>query len=717
MAYPGNPELSPQAQDRVATAFKQVMGKLQEGNREEALIGLEFVLRLDPRYAPAQNLHPQLSAGDGEIDLNDVVTHLPAPTTDTINSLLIEAMEDFNNGDLDQAKRKVDEILLDLPGHEEARNLKRQIDGAGTDESEVGQFLTQAREALANGDSQEAANFVMMAQALDPHNKGIADAISEIQRSGGVSLSQAGFTPGSEDEPAELFQPAETDVPEFAAAAEAVDLFSEVTEPPESQPSEAAPPLAPPVDTEETAVSFPEDPEPAPEPDPEPDVDAAAGDVSDLFEAGPAAFDDPALSESVDPDDTASVIRDLLQKGGTAAAEDDFAAAIDWWSRVLLIDHSHEEALERITHIRHAKEELDERTAPLLADARDAFADGNFQPAQESIDRILSLNAKHVDANRLADEISGAAAPGQPPETADDGPGAETTMPELEDDLFSEDFGAVPDFGSEVPKQMEKLEGEWRTPQKPKRRLPWQWWAVIGAGGLAIIAFTLWLGGAFVPKGDPEPRIAVVNRVLDQATDLFNQNRVEEAIVLLEQNSADDVFQVRIDKRLGEYRAKVATPVPTPIPAGLAACREYLAEGRWMAAYERVMAELALHPKDPGLEQVRLEILETEPVAESLFRATESGNHRAALSIAKDLLDTRPEDTEAADIRDRSLFNAGMAELRAFNLQAAEGFLTELSATHPDDEEVLRILEFIDTYKSRPVDMQLEIFIGSIAER
>ena len=62
MAYPGNPELSPQAQDRVTTAFKQVVGKLQQGNREEALIGLEFVLRLDPAYSPAKNLHQQLSS-------------------------------------------------------------------------------------------------------------------------------------------------------------------------------------------------------------------------------------------------------------------------------------------------------------------------------------------------------------------------------------------------------------------------------------------------------------------------------------------------------------------------------------------------------------------------------------------------------------------------------------------------------------------------------
>ena len=32
-AYPGNPELSPQAQERVMTAFKQVLTNLQAGQR------------------------------------------------------------------------------------------------------------------------------------------------------------------------------------------------------------------------------------------------------------------------------------------------------------------------------------------------------------------------------------------------------------------------------------------------------------------------------------------------------------------------------------------------------------------------------------------------------------------------------------------------------------------------------------------------------------
>ena len=694
------------------------MGKLQEGNREEALIGLEFVLRLDPAYTPAQNLHQQLSAGDGEININDVVNHLQAPNTDAINSLLIDAMESFNNGDLDDAKQKVDEVLLDLPGHEEARNLMRQIEAASSGESEVGQFLAQAREALAKGDSQEAANYVMMAQALDPHDKEIAATIAEIENGGDMSLSQAGFAPNAGQEASDLFQATDEAAPEFTAAAEAADLFSDAAPPLERQPAEA-PPVEdlPEAAPSAAAVSFPEDSGQ----EPEPYYESTGGDVSDLFEAGPAAFDDTDSRQDIDSQDGDTIIRDLLQKGGAAASADDYAAAIDWWSRILLIDRNHEEALERIAHIRHAKEELDSRIEPFLANAQDAFADGNLQAAQENIDRVLSLNAKHVDANRLADEISSRASTGKEPAgagaAADADADAETTMPELEDDLFSEDFSTSSDFGSELPKKMETLEGEWRTPQKPKRRLPWQWWVAIGAASLAIVAFTLWLGGAFVPEQEPEPRIAVVNRVLVQATDLFNQNRVEEAIVLLEQNSGDDQFQIRIDTRLEEYRAKIATPVPTPIPAGLKACREYLAEGRWMAAYERVMAELALHPNDPGLEQLRLDVLEMEPVAESLYRATHSGDHRAAISITKDFLDTHPEDVDAASVRDRSLFNAGMAELRAFNLQAAEDFLAELFSINPDDEEVRRILEFINTYKSRPVDMQLEIFIGSIAER
>ena len=63
------------------------------------------------------------------------------------------------------------------------------------------------------------------------------------------------------------------------------------------------------------------------------------------------------------------------------------------------------------------------------------------------------------------------------------------------------------------------------------------------------------------------------------------------------------------------------------------------------------------------------------------------------------------------------LFNAALAELRAFNLPNAETYLNELQQRQPGDSEILRILEFVKTYKSRPVDMRLEIFVGNLSER
>ena len=65
-------------------------------------------------------------------------------------------------------------------------------------------------------------------------------------------------------------------------------------------------------------------------------------------------------------------------------------------------------------------------------------------------------------------------------------------------------------------------------------------------------------------------------------------------------------------------------------------------------------------------------------------------------------------------ILDRCLFNAALANLRSYNLTGARGYLNRLQERHPDDKDVSRILDFISSYSSRPVDMQLEIFIGSL---
>lgn len=693
------------------TAFRQVVGKLQEGSREEALIGLEFVLRLDPAYAPARTLHQQLTSGASEIDLNEIVSQLQAPTTDAINSLIVEAVEDFNNRDFSAARQKVDLVLLDLPGHQEARQLLREIESATKGDTQVRNFLEQAREALQRGDSQEAANFVMMAQALDPHHRDIATTIAEIEAAGDVSMSQAGFAPESAFGETSDAAAVGDGAPDFGSAEAASAMFADAAVDPPAAPPESAGASSGQPDFsfagDQAMPSF--DPAPTAPPKPENDEDQpyyeeTMSEVSDLFEETPAAFAGDAVESQAGG--SQQRIRDLLARGGAAAAEDDYAAAIDAWSRVFLIDPGHEEAFDRIEHIRHAKEELDRRIEPLLADARDAHESGDDDTARDFVSRVLELSPKQVEAHRLSDAL------GSPKGSSHAG------MPELEDDLFSDDFSATADFGADVSQSPTTLEGEWRTPKKPKRRLPWQWWAAIGGVGVIVIAFSLWVASNLMPeKAPPEKRIDVVNRVLIEAAELYNKGQVEEALVLLEQNSADDVFQSRIDKRINDYRLKVATPVPTPVPEGLAACRALLAEGRWLSAYQRVRSELKRFPNDPGLERVRVEILEVEPEAVVLFGAVAEGDFRAAVAICRDLMEKRPDEPEIADFYERTLFNAGMAELRAFNLPQAESYLLELSGRQPEDEEVSRVLEFVETYKSRPVDMQLEIFVRSISSR
>jgi tetratricopeptide (TPR) repeat protein len=737
MAYPGNPELSPQAQDRVMTAFKQVVGKLQQGNREEAIIGLEFVLRLDPAYAPAKNLHQQLSSGSDEIDLNDVLAQLQAPTTDAINTLLVEAVEMYDERDFDGARERVEQVLLDLPGHEEARFLLVQIEEATKGESQVSQFLHQARDALAKGDSQEAANFVMMAQALDPHHKEIADTIALIEQGGDVSLEQAGFTAEGEAPPPADFTheepPPQADFTSEAAPPPVDDQQQAVGFEPVAEPSDlfSAPagdaPIATNGVTDFEEVAPADEPVPGPPPthvsaatDAEPEPESAApsepyyddADVADgLFETGPTMSAGGAEDVEVDESDALAVIRDLLQKGGTAAAADDYAAAIDAWSRIFLIDHTHEEAKDRIEHIRHAKEEVERRIEPMLADARSSHLSGDLEMAEDFARRALELSPNNVEATHLLEAIQRGAHP-----DSDELP-ADSAMPELEDELFSDEFEATSDFGQAVAARPQTVEGEWRTPVKPKKKIPWQWWTAIGVVGIMIVGVAMWFGGFLTPAPEAEPRINVVNRVISEAEAMYNQKRIEEAILHLEQNSADDPFQVRIDKKLGEYRAAIATPVPTPIPEGLVACRELLEEGRWMAAYERVMTELSAHPNDPGLEEVRLEILDVEPLAADLHSAQRSGNHQNAVTIMKRLLAKYSDNPELAATYDRVLFNAALAELRAFKLPNAKSYLADLQQRQPEDEEVQRILDFIDTYTSRPVDMQLEIFVGSLSER
>jgi tetratricopeptide (TPR) repeat protein len=750
------------------TAFKQVLTNLQAGQREEAMIGLEFVLRLDPTFAPAKSLQKQLSSKVDEIDLGDIIAQLQAPTTDFIDSLLIEAVDDFNSREFLGAKEKVEKVLIDLPGHQEARELRDQIDKALKIENQVGQFLVQAREALAKGDPQEAANFVMMAQALDPHHTGIATTLAEIDETGGLALAHQ-----SPDAPS---QPAPTDAPPAGPA----DTTEQPIQPgprPEPPAEELDTPLGPAepaVEDNAFAVEFDDqdpfadliDPvETSPQTASSPDFGAGdeselsfppIDDSADLFTAprdvpvdGGAGFQDPTGGgdETDHADDEAGVesvadtIQELIEKGQTAFDSNDDPLAISLWSRVFLVKPNHPEAGHLIVTAKKRLAESEARVEELLGKARDAFDEGEFDAASLLVTKALGLRPNHLGVTMLKEELEresgsrikepkvAAAPPSEPaPQAAASGepelpelddelfgePAVETGEPELSlaaeqagdatDELFSDDDDDFVDF--ENITLLDRLRAK-----LPMRTL------AIAAAALFVILAGVWLGGKFLA---PEPEIdqsAAVNEVLLEADRLFKEHKVDEALHLLREFPATGLFKQRIDNRIAKYQESVAPPTPTPVPEQASRAQTLLEQGLWWSAYVAAGEGLASHPDDPGLAEIRSLVAETEPEAPMLESALNSHDYRMAVSITEELLLQYENQGDLIVVLERSLFNAALAEARAYNLTGAENHLTRLLELKPGDEETIRFIEMVRKYKVSAADMRLEIFIRSMNER
>src|SRR5262249_59098610 len=78
MSYPGNPSLAPDVQQRIRSTFEHTLGLAEKGSRQEALLGCDFVLRMDPLFEPARRLHARLDGATGPLAVDDL-RHMEAP--------------------------------------------------------------------------------------------------------------------------------------------------------------------------------------------------------------------------------------------------------------------------------------------------------------------------------------------------------------------------------------------------------------------------------------------------------------------------------------------------------------------------------------------------------------------------------------------------------------------------------------------------------------
>jgi len=706
MAYLGNRELSIEAQDRVMSAFRKVIANLQRRQREEALIGLEFVLRIDPLFSPAIELRRQLQGGAEAIDLSDLIAQIEAPTTETINALLVEAVEDFNNRDFVTAKSKVERVLIELPGHQEARRLLGQLQQSLKVEHQVGQFLTQAREALAIGDPQEAANFVLMAQALDPHHSGIASTLQEIYaksdglQSGGTGAGSApAARPDGSSPSAGGARAATAGAPDTPWGSAGDELFGDGPGAAEfPAPDFDAEPLIDALDADlgEPGIDLGERP---------------TDDVSDLFESAahpigtPPPADQPAVAQ-------------LLARGASALDAGQYLAAIDAWSRIWLEDPTSEDVGPRVAVAKKRLEQAGRELEHLVFEAEDALIGGDSGKALELINRVLARHPGHAEAIAMHRRLSGEAetAPAAPTPAA----AAAPEMPDLEADLFSEPFADLQAEPQERPLATTFMEvEEIAAPQAARRMLAVSPRTLALAAAVAIV---LVVAAVFGLRAILAARTPTAENDIDvlrtEANELYRQGKPAAALQLVERfRPRNDGDEEVLNTLTAKYQAALATPTPTPVPAVAAEAHRLLDAGLWFRAYDEARRGLEAHPGDRGMLEIIDRVDGMEPGAATLSSQLAGRNHRGAVGTAHDLLIAHPGQSDLVEVLKRCLFNAAIAELRTYNLTGARSYLDELKAVEPNDEEVNRVLEFIDSYKARPVDMQLKVFIQSLGER
>ncbi|HMM33238.1 MAG TPA: hypothetical protein PKA62_00675 [Thermoanaerobaculia bacterium] len=89
-AYPGSPALSAEAREKVLQTFRHTLEMARAGRNEDALLGCDFILKMDARFAPARQLLASLRgiAAGTVVDLADFAPYLgggapPAPAAQT----------------------------------------------------------------------------------------------------------------------------------------------------------------------------------------------------------------------------------------------------------------------------------------------------------------------------------------------------------------------------------------------------------------------------------------------------------------------------------------------------------------------------------------------------------------------------------------------------------------------------------------------------------
>jgi tetratricopeptide (TPR) repeat protein len=698
MSYSGNPSLSSEVKQRILSTFDQTLELAQEGNRQEALLGCDFVLRMDPQFQPAHLLQDRLRSTAGPVPVDDLRGGSAAPDDpfadlDGLSFDLPDLLPDGGGAGGPGLRAELQSLLEQHRFQDLMTRAQRdqaavmadpelqRIVGVAQERMEaepyVLKFLASARQALQSGDAAEAARLLDKARSLDSAHPGI----TELDR-----LRAAGPAPRP-------IAPTTTAMP--------------------------IPPPAPPA----SVFDFPSP------------AQTVAMPSSLAFGGGDSESD--------------RRIRELLDEGQAAFDGGDPQGAIDAWSRIFLIDIDHQEASRRIEMARKAKAETERQVEEIFHDGVARMEAGDTHAARRAFEQVLQLQPGYFAAREYLQQLdSGAAAAGSKglaafPSAA---PVPVPAMPAPSraaaagHDLKEEILVPPEPFGAEAPaerKPARKAGPAARRDGGRARRL----FLLVGGAVLLLAAAAAWYflqnREEVFPNSQEATAAAPTAGKADpiaRAERLHKQGKTAIALSQLKRVPQTDPHYAQAQKLIGEWGGTPSTPggapAGTPAPAGavasafagapdVAAKRDALmAEARQSLAaqsYIKALGSLEAADKIAKLDGADAQLLaDTRQRLEPLSRQIEGFRQHEWEVILPDLWrmhESEPGNRDVTQMIVDSYYNLAVRDLQRADAVKAADKLKEAVTLLPTDEALKRHMVFAQTYQERPKDLLYQIYV------
>lgn len=703
MNYPGNEALGEETKERLLRTFTQTIDLAARGGIQEALLGCDFILRMDPLFQPARLLHERLSVSSGSVEVEDLrlpaasaappaqptgfgtvqmpairmpppaPPAAPAPVQPVVDPAAVrDALQRaFDKRDFAGVVALATQQSTLIAGDPALRELAEAAQAHAEAEPYIRRFLDGARQAIAKGDRAEADKLLQKASSLDPEHPEIAE----------MQAPAATLEDDTADIPAEL---------------------SPLGELPTDLGLEALP----------DEMSFAEFSEPA----------AASHAGFSLEEAEPMPALGGAPPARVNEGD--SRIAELLDEGQTALDRGEYQLAIDAWSRIFLIDIDHGEAARRIEQARKLKAESERQLEELFHEGASKYEAADAEGAKAIFERVLAQQPNHLAAREYLEQIEAGRVRGAVRPSGAVKPPIKAAA--VEPAVLKEEILVPPEPGA-APKSAPKKSA---TPEPGASKAPTRRpFAMVGGAVLLVALAAGWYlfshRDRFFPNSKPPATPTTAQQdPIARATVLHDQGKTAVAVAQLRRLQPDDLLYEKAQALITQWQA-AEQPAKPPVNAEVQAKREGLLTQARAAYAERLYLRAlplfdeagAIAPLDGTESELREDAHKQTEALEKEITFMSQGEYEIALRDLWRLHELDKNNRDVVRLMVDSYYNLGIKDLQREAPADAVGKFKEGLGLDPSDPGLMRLARFSNGYQNRAQDLQYRIFVKYLAAR